>query len=670
MRKIGIGLYCLVIMMLIPFVSFAGQPDMAKDDETPQAMKEVVVTATRYAEEIAKVPANVSVFSEKDINNSTARDVADFLRMAPGVHVNDVTGGQRFYSVDLRGFGETAKLNTLVLVDGRRTNQADLSGTEWAQIPLDRVERIEIVRGGRASVLYGDNAAGGVVNIITKKGEHFEAGAEVSGGSYDTYKVSAHLSGSQKGLSYAINGSYMDTDGYRDNSQNQIKDIGLNLGYLVGEKLAFNLSHGYHKDTAGLPGAIKDSDFAAGVGRTDSVNPNDFADTEDYYVKGGAELYFFSDSLLKIDLSYRERTFESFATFSGGFFTGDTEIQTVTFSPQVVFMEKVFGLKNTLSIGFDYADVEEDITNTSEFFGFLSQTMTNMERENYGYFFHEELFLTPQLSISAGYRYDNAEYEFDAFPVLPVLDSTEIDEELFTAGINYKLNNKSNVYFSYSRSYRYPVLDEIFNFFNNSIDPSLGPQTSDDYELGMRYALMPNMTVGLNFFYIETDDEIFYNPDFFSNMNMDGETCRKGIELTVAKDLKWGSVDASYTYTDAEIDDGTFDGNDIPDVPEHLAGINVLVDFWKPFTLVVNGQYVGERTFISDWQNNFTDHEDHFIVNTKLKYRWKNATAFIDINNLFNEDYSEYGVLGGFPLEKAVYPSPRTNFLVGVTVEL
>ena len=77
-------------------------------------------------------------------------------------------GNRRNYRVDLRGFGETAQSNTLVLVDGRRINQADLSGTDWALIPIDRVKRIEIIRGGRGSILYGDNAAGGVISARTK----------------------------------------------------------------------------------------------------------------------------------------------------------------------------------------------------------------------------------------------------------------------------------------------------------------------------------------------------------------------------------------------------------------------------------------------------------------------------------------------------------------------
>ena len=85
-----------------------------------------------------------------------------------GVVVRDFYGTGKTASVDIRGFGETAPLNVLVLVDGRRVNEIDLSGTDWTQIPIDQIERIEIVRGA-GSVLYGDNAVGGVINIITKK---------------------------------------------------------------------------------------------------------------------------------------------------------------------------------------------------------------------------------------------------------------------------------------------------------------------------------------------------------------------------------------------------------------------------------------------------------------------------------------------------------------------
>ena len=117
----------------------------------------VVVTPARAESTLDRVPAFVTLIDEEDIAASPAQDIPDLLRRA-GVQVVDVTGNQRSYRVDLRGFGATAGSNTLVLVDGRRVNQPDLSGTDWSQIPLDRVARIEVIRGGDGAVLFGDNA--------------------------------------------------------------------------------------------------------------------------------------------------------------------------------------------------------------------------------------------------------------------------------------------------------------------------------------------------------------------------------------------------------------------------------------------------------------------------------------------------------------------------------
>ena len=173
-------------------------------------MEEVTVTATRYEEQPSEVPAHITVITREDISKSTAQNIPELLRTETGIQVNDIAGNRRNYTVDLRGFGETASSNTLVLVDGRRINQADLSGVDWTEIPLERVERIEIIRGGRGSVLYGDNATGGVINIITKKGDTFKAGGELAGGSYGTFNSSAYVNSSLKGLSLSLTGKLSD----------------------------------------------------------------------------------------------------------------------------------------------------------------------------------------------------------------------------------------------------------------------------------------------------------------------------------------------------------------------------------------------------------------------------------------------------------------------------
>ena len=663
MKRRMLFLGCLAVFL---FSGLCWAEDSTKKESSISTMKEVVVTATRQAEEISSVPADVTVVTEKDIKNSTAYDVPDLLRNQVGVHVNDIAGNRRSYTVDLRGFGETAPLNTLVLVDGRRINQADLSGSDWSLIPLDRVKKIEIIRGGRGSVLYGDNAGGGVINIITKEGEAFKTGAEVSGGSYDTFKGSAFVSGTQSKLSYALSGSYLTSDGYRDNSGTEAKDLGLNLGYYQNDKVKWNLSGGYHKDSTGLPGGIKTSDFTAGKSRTDTLHPDDFADVEDYYVQGGPEVFFLSDSKFKMDVSLRKRKFLSFASFDAGNFTGDTDIRTLTVSPQIILKEALWKFDNRLIIGFDYTDVDEDITNTSLFFGASTVGLFELKKKNYGYYIHDEFRPWEKFAVSGGYRYDRVDFNFK--PSTP--DNKTMHENLFTAGLDYNFYKKSSVYASYSRSFRYPVLDELFDFFTNTINTTLIPQESDNYEFGIRHYFTPRLFAKINIFRIDTENEIFYNPNRFANENLDGETRRDGFEFSVTKTFDKVILKGNYSYTDATIRNGQFAEKAVPNVPRHKAAIGAQFTLGKGFSLVLDSIYVGERPFISDFSNNFENQKDYLVVNTKLKYRWKNITAFLNINNITDEEYSEYGAISTFPItETAFYPSPKINFLAGVSVE-
>jgi len=304
------------------------------------------------------------------------------------------------------------------------------------------------------------------------------------------------------------------------------------------------------------------------------------------------------------------------------------------------------------------------------YMGYPDVGMFELEKENYGLYIHDEIHLLDNLSISGGYRYDKAKFKFK--PSTP--DSTEMSENLYTAGINYNFYQKSYAYFSFSHSFRYPVLDELFNFYTNTINTDLIPQTSDDYELGVRHYFTPSLFTHVNLFYIDTKDEILYDPAsgfFGANVNLNGKTRRKGVEMVLSKVYEKVTLSGSYTYTDAEIIGGSYDGGKFPNVPRHKATLDTLFSLGYGVTLNVNGYWVGERPFVSDFANAFDEQDDYFVLNTKLKYRWKNLTAFLNVNNLTNEEYSEYGVLSTFgsPWEEAYYPSPKINFLAGVSVE-
>ncbi len=216
----------LIVMVAGVNGTAQGEEEVGPAAVSAGPLEEMVVTATRYPKGLDSIPANVSVITAEEIENSVARNIPDLLRVEAGLHVADIAGNRATYTVDIRGFGETAALNTLVLVDGRRINAADLSGTDWTTMPLDRVDRIEIIRGARSSVIYGDNASGGVINILTRQGQDFEAGVELGVGSYQGRDASAYIRGSEGRLNYALSGGSQRSDGYRENSATRFDSLG------------------------------------------------------------------------------------------------------------------------------------------------------------------------------------------------------------------------------------------------------------------------------------------------------------------------------------------------------------------------------------------------------------------------------------------------------------
>jgi len=645
-------------------------PALLHADDNTQTLEEVVVTATRFDEKLTDVPANVTVIDEERIQNSTAQDIPDLLRTEVGIQVSDITGDKRFYDVDLGGFGENGLLNTLVLVDGRRVNATDLSGTDWAQISLDRVQRIEIIRGGSESVLYGDNASGGVINIITKEGgDKVKAGGGAAAGSYAAYTANGYAGGTLMNmLPYYLSGNYLTSHGYRDNSNLNMKDAGMNVDYIGINNLKIDIGAGYHYDDSRLPGPLLASDFASGLTRTDTTESDNYETTKDYYFKVTPE-YLVNDAVtLKMDMSYRDRTFVTYDAYQGGNFTGTSGMQTVAFSPRATFktdLSKEFS--NDLIVGADYQWSPDDITDTSLFLGSLSVGEYKLRKTDYGAYIHDEISLSNKLLLSAGYRMDEANYSFS--PSTP--EKLALHANPYTAGINYKYLNKSYLYFTYSKSFRYPVLDELYSYYTNTINTDLKTQTSNAYELGTRFYFTDDVYLKEGLFTTDTHNDIIFNPVTYANQNLDGVAKRDGSELSIiAKVTDNVLLSGTYTFMDAKIRGGMFNGSRVPNVPENMVTMEGQYMPFKGFTISLNGSYVGKRPFISDFSNSFSDQNSYYVINNKYKYKWKKMTVFLAINNLTDQKYSEYGVIGGTPVQQAYYPSPRFNFMSGLSFEL
>ena len=267
------------------------------------------------------------------------------------------------------------------------------------------------------------------------------------------------------------------------------------------------------------------------------------------------------------------------------------------------------------------------------------------------------------MALSGGFRREEAEYTF-----APITSRKEkYEEDAWDAAINYKINN-SHIYVSYGESFRFPLLDELFNFYTNSVDDSLEPQKSENWEVGAQLNFGGGFNITANWFWIETEDEIFYNPVSYANENLDGDTIRTGFETGVAFRGQSLSTGIRYTYTQAEIDGGQFDGEAVPNVSEHLVSADIGFTTQQGYYIGLNATYVGERPFIGDYSNVLDDQESYTVVNAKIRLPWRWLTFFMDFNNIFNEEYSSYGSMATFPLmERAYYPSPEFNMIAGIS---
>ena len=644
----------------------------AEEDKGVVTLETVVVTGTRAEQSIERVPANVTVIDEEDIKNSNAKTVVDLLRSEEGITVRDLLGNGKSAQVDLRGFGETGPYNTLVLVDGRRVNEIDLSGVDWTQIPLDQIERIEIVRG-TGTVLYGDNAAGGVINIITKvppKKTILSVGANL--GSFGRNKEQISISSGSERLGASLFASSDSTNGYRENGEYRAKDIGGKIIYDVTEFLNFNLSGSHHSDEYGLPGPLTEEEVA--IDPTATTRPSDNAESSDDYLKCGFDLDLDTFGRIVTDFSYRDRVTET--QFTSYTFASDSVTETWAFTPRYAWDGEIFNHANTLIAGVDFYWSEQ---NLDSFYGTPLDPygVSRVERDSRGVYLNNEFSLLKTLILTLGARSDRVAYDLSqkdlAFGLAPLDETLTEHENAYSAGLIYLYSDRSSIFARANRSLRFPLTDEliVFDYVAGEIkvNSDLRPQKGMHYEIGLKHYVTPDILGRITFFHAKIDDEIFYNPSTFANENHP-ETLHQGIEIGGKFDFfKKVTLLANYTYESAIFQRDPYKNNDIPAVPKHKANLGFRIHNTIPNLIISSDfNYVGSSYAIGDQDNQFEKLEGYYTIDVRLSHEWRWLKSFVGVNNLTDEEYSEYAAIGGFPEALNFYPAPERNWVAGFEV--
>ncbi len=640
-------------------------PVYSASDADAAEIPAVVVSASRTEQSTLTTPASITVITRKQIENSGASHVVEVLRGQGGVQINDLYGDGSRASVDMRGFGETASSNTLVLIDGRRLNNPDIASPDLNSIALDDVERIEIVQGS-AGVLFGDQAVGGVINIITRKPGALRHSLKLSAGSYNT--VAFHGMTSQaleNGVNYRVSLDVRESDNYRDHNESSYLNGFGKLGYDYRSGSVFaELQH--IDDELNTPGTLFEDEVAAD---RQQVNPNfatDFSDAETTIARLGlvqeiADNWSFEGELTSRDTDGVFRLSSVFGAETENA-TQDRKIQE--FTPR--FVGLIPALNNTvLTVG---ADVIESDYHLSSRFG--NQFNDQSQRSLY---LQAVVPASEVIDVTVGLRHatvDNDLRDTGTFALYPSGVQVEDDVTVGTLGLAIKADTNWRVLLRADQNYRFAKVDEfMMPAFTPSFEPViLKTQEGLSLEMGVEWTRGGNNAKFL-VYKLDLENEIAFDPVNFANINID-DTERKGfIASGYWKTTKRVGFSASYTYTDAEISGGDLAGNDIPLVAKQsilLGSDYVISESWQLYAELFA---ISDRVFAGDFDNVLDKLPGYGVVNIKAEYNIDDFTFSGRVNNVFNKQYSAVGQLGfdpnaGFAPSAAVFPSPEINFLL------
>jgi vitamin B12 transporter len=627
---------CTIVMTCGSF----GQVLAVEEEEEEEAveMKAVIVTATRVPTEEREVGSSVTVITEEEIKAKGYTTAKDVLKGTVGLDVVSTGGPGAQTSVFSRGANA---YHTLVLIDGME--MGDPSQTQrqfdFANLTVDNIERIEIVRGPQ-SVLYGADAMGGVVNIITKgwkKEPTLYGGAE--GGSYGTARQFVGLGTANEWADFSFDFSHIRSEGFSaadsDLPGNTERDAWEN--YTVSSRLGIT-------PTEWLDMGVN---FRFHNGRTELDNQGGpYQDLEDYsldkqefFIRPHARVTLFNglwEQVLAYGLTNHSKDYHYPSLWGGGSGDYDGEKQEISWQHNL-YLHKT----NTLTLGFEY---ETEEMHTSDW-----GSDQDDSAYTYSLFAQDQIKLFDISFTTLGIRWDNHEAFGDhiTYRVTQAFVFDKIGTTIkgsvgtgFRAPSLYELYGPP--YLDWSTFPPAPTLRPVGNH-------DLDPEESIGWDVGVEQALFNDLlTLGATYFHNEFDDLIeFVNGQGYVNID-EAETygVESFIEVRPFKDL---SARVMYTYTHTDDDEG----EPLLRRPLHKAGLNVCYRFLdERGTVNLDLLYVGERD-----DKDFTvtparrlKLDDYVVVNLSGSFKvHKYVELFARIENLFDQDYEEafgYGTPG------------------------
>ena len=585
----------------------------------------VVVTATRFPEAAADLPFGVSVLTADDIKASGVTTVNDAIMKLLGVPGRlDLYGGGD-YGLDLRGFGTTADSNQVVVVDGIRVNEADLGGTRLAGIPIDSVERIEVIRGS-AAVLYGEGATGGAIVITTKAGRgadrKSQADVYAAAGSFGTRELRGTGTLVAGDFSLDASANKRDSDNDRANFRSRTDGVSV-TGQWSHDWLRAGVRYAYDNLDTGLPGSLTAAQYEADPHQTST--PLDSASIRNHRssVFGEARL---GDWQIDMDAGWRRKALSS--NYVSGGYAYAYDVDASTYALRARNSARFGAYTNSFVSGIDVGEWKRTVPGS---FG------SEANQRSQAVYLRDEVTLPGGTHLSAGWRTQGVKEDNSSA-------TANIDEQphAWELGVVQPVGAGVSLYGRYGRSFRLANVDE-FGFTTPGL--ALKTQTARDAELGVRWAYTGGRAE-VRVYRSELTNEIGYDPKAFgpgsafgfngANVNFD-PTRREGLELEVTQTLAANAnLHINAATRRARFTAGTYRGNDIPLTPRRT--LSVRAD-WSP---AAGHRIDGGINVVSSQSPDFDNAcrmPGYTTADLRYAYQWRLAELAIGVSNLTHAKY-------------------------------
>ncbi|MGE0386923.1 MAG: TonB-dependent receptor [Gammaproteobacteria bacterium] len=620
----------------------------------------MLVTAVRSESAPIDIPRHIDVIDRDEIDASPAGVLSDLLRGRAGVQVSDLYGDGSRTGIDLGGFGGTAADTTLILVDGRRLNNIDLGAPDLNAIPLEDIERVEILPGS-AGVLYGDKAVGGVIQIVTRRPQRLHAQVDIAAGSFDRRDLRASIEQAfDNGLAYRVALQRRVTDNYRDHNALRYSHAAGEIEYRHARGRLF-AEFGYADEFLQTPGALFADQVAAD--RRQAQNPEDFLRTRTHSFRTGLVQALPWNLELQAEYTNRMSTNPGVLSVGGFGFRQDLKRHHLEFTPRIVGRFDLPTGRATLTVGADVFDTD---------YSLVSDIGTTFDRQHQQAVYGQIVLPLPfDLVATAGGRHAEVENDIAVgtrFGGISLAPGSRIDDEAdaVEGGLSWSPAPGWRLFARGGSHFRFVNADEYSGIANFNQFPFPAPlplpttQTGTGMDGGFEVR-RGGVEADLRVFRLDVDDEIAFDSTTLQNWNI-GDSRRHGVNVSARWQVHPAlRVGAAYTFVDAVMTGGPFAGTDATFVAAHSGRAFAEYRFTAHARGYLELDGIGPRSLAGDFHRRLPELGGRVIAN--LKYGWESGPLGVTlrVGNLLDKRQSDAGALG-FDFRSPVFPTVPTYF--------